>query len=53
VTILLRAAQRKRAISSGTWSKTIELTDSLAKQCAGWTKQTRAALGQRSPAPAT
>jgi hypothetical protein len=53
VTILLRAAQRKRAISNGTWSKTIELTDSLGKQCTGWLKQTRAALGLPSLAPAT
>jgi hypothetical protein len=53
VTILLRAAQRKRAISNPIWSKSIELTDSLAKQCTGWAKQTRAAIGERSPAPAT
>jgi hypothetical protein len=53
VTILLRAGQRKRAISTGTWSKTVELTDSLAKQCAGWLKQTRAGLGLPSLAPAT
>lgn len=53
VTILMRAAQRKRAISNGTWSASIELTNSLGKQCAGWLKQTRAAMGLPSLAPAT
>jgi hypothetical protein len=51
VTVLLRGASRTRAISSGTWSKSIELTTSLGKQCSGWLKNTRQAHGQ--PAHAT
>jgi len=51
-TLLLRAAQRQRAISTKIWAQSAEITDSLGKQCTGWLKTTRLAFaGQQVELP--
>lgn len=47
VTALLRGGHRKKAYSTGVWAKSIELTDTLGKQCTGWRKDTRKRMGLR------
>lgn len=45
----LRAAHRLRIISTGVWARSIELTDSVAKQAHGWHKATGRAPLDETP----
>lgn len=52
VTLLLRGACRKKVISKTAWGRSIELTDSLGKQCSGWRNQTAGTPEPEADAPA-
>lgn len=41
ITVLMRASHQMRLISTGIWSSSIELTDSVGKQANGWLKSAR------------